>query len=91
MIRFLLTLLAFVSGLAAMGPSAEARVCGLGGTEIGSVDTAAAAERIALRQQGIAAPQARNAQVRQQADCARPHQRLVYIPTVQFGPDRARE
>lgn len=91
MIRFVLTLLAFVTGLSAIGPTAEARVCGLGSAEIGAVETIASGDRVAARTQGPSAPKARREIALRQPGCAHSGRRPVYIPTVQLGPDRARE
>ena len=91
MIRFLLTLLAFMSGLAAIGPEAEARGCGLGAAEVGAVESLPSGDRIAIRQQGIVAPVARRDSAPRQTGCPRQPRRPVYVPTVQFGPDRAFE
>jgi hypothetical protein len=91
MIRFVLTLLAFMTGLAAIGPQAEARACGLGAAEVGSVEQAPGGDRIAVRQQGPAAPRARREGAIRQPGCPRSPRRPVYVPTVQFGPDRAFE
>jgi hypothetical protein len=91
MIRFLLTLLAFMTGLAAIAPEAEARSCGLGTAEVGAVESLPAGDRVAVRQQGVVAPRARRDGGFRQTGCVRQPRRPVYIPTVQFGPDRAYE
>ncbi len=91
MIRFLLTLLAFMTGLAAIAPEAEARNCGLGTAEVGAVESLPSGDRVAVRQQGIVAPVARSTGNTRQTGCPRQPRRPVYVPTVQFGPDRAFE
>lgn len=91
MIRFLLTLLAFVSGLSAIGPAAEARVCGLGGAEVGAVEAVSAADRVAARQQGASTPRARRDGIAPATGCRKAAHQTILIPTVQFGPDRAFE
>ena len=88
--RFILALLALLSGLAVQATPASARMCGVSDTEIGSVDcTRISPKAIATQGGGTAIPR--------QSRQARPEPRVrplfprVYIPSVQFGPDRAFE
>ena len=90
MLRQLLTLLAIFTGLAALGTPAEARIAAFDGVQMES-----ARERSGgceVRQLGSpVAPLDVGVGEREQASvCPRPVVTVV-IPTVQLGPDRARE
>lgn len=90
MLRRILACLALITGLAAVGTPAEARMM---------LDFGRQVENSPTTSQGAqpspcsALPQRVNAQgkVISQPGCAPRRPILIYIPTVQFGPDRARE
>jgi len=90
MLRQLLTLLAILSGLAAAGAPAQARISGFDGVQL-----EAARERVpaceALQQSRSAMPLEAHARSAVGGlSCPRPIVTIV-IPTVQLGVDRARE
>ncbi|MDE2596415.1 MAG: hypothetical protein KGL44_06000 [Sphingomonadales bacterium] len=90
--RFILTLLALLTGLAAQIAPAEARMSGLSTTEIGAVEEARGISRGSAGQssavEGSAAiPLPRERDVFR----PRPVRPKVFIPSVQFGVDRALE
>jgi hypothetical protein len=90
MLRRILACLALITGLAAIGTPAEARIM---------LDTARQVETAPGVSQGSqqapcsAAPPRTNAQGKAilQPGCQPRRPIVLYIPTVQFGPDRARE
>jgi hypothetical protein len=91
MTRFLLTLLALLSGLTLSGGSAEARICAVGGAEIGAASAQTDGERTARQALACRAPQAvRGERVRPYGSGAAPYPQ-VHVATVLIGPDRARE
>ena len=88
--RFILALLALLTGLAAQVAPAQARMCGVGEAEIGSIEVArggskAVARQVAAAEQPAAVPH------RERDTRVRPPRPPVYIPSVQLGPDRALE
>lgn len=90
--RLLLALLALLTGLTAQAAPASARLCGGGDVEVAAseCDRGGAAVKGAQAQssEGSAARVERRERGSQRA---RPAQSRVYIPTVQFGADRAFE
>ena len=90
MLRRILACLALITGLAAVGTPAEARMM-LDFRQ--QVENTPAASQGAQPSPCNALPQRVNAQgkVVSQPGCAPRRPILIYIPTVQFGPDRARE
>lgn len=93
MTRFLLTLLALLTGLAAQGTPAHARMSGVNDTEIGAVECARGGVRtVAGQASAIDAPVTQRERRDREAARVRPAARSrVYIPSVQFGADRAFE
>jgi hypothetical protein len=91
MTRFLLTLLALLTGLTAASAPASARVCGSGGAEIGALEVPLGAVRVAIPGQQINGPRARQGAVALERNCRRSTRPTVYLPTVQLGVDRALE
>ena len=92
MTRFLLTLLALLTGLVATGGVAEARIGGAAGTEIGAVE----GERPGARSQAgqpcvTETPTTQRDPRERDGGKAQPSRPKVYIPTVQFQIDRAFE
>ena len=89
MTRFLLTLLALLTGLAAQVSPAQARVFGVGETQIGEVERGASSARVAAQtaQKLYLAPK-RAIPPRAPVAEKLPHLR-IYIPTVQLGSDRS--
>ena len=90
--RFLLTLLALLTGLAAQIAPAEARMSGLNTTEIGAVEEARSISRSSVGQSSaaegpITTPLPRERDIFR----PRPVRPKVFIPSVQFGADRALE
>ncbi len=90
MTRFLLTLLALLTGLTMQTAPANARMCGAGETEIGAVESLPGGEKVAAQERGTTAPRARR-EWRGRRGCPRIQPQPVYIPTVQLGIDRAHE
>jgi hypothetical protein len=90
MLRRVLACLALITGLAALGTPAEARMMMDFGQQVENSSTASQGS-----QQAPCAdlPQRVNAQgkVVTQPGCAPRRPIVIYIPTVQLGPDRARE
>lgn len=91
--RIILALLALFAGLVSEVVPAQARMAGLGDAEIGAVEyvrggTRQAADQIA----GVQAAPAPRSKGQGDVRGPRPQPRPpVYIPTVQFGADRAYE
>lgn len=90
--RLILALLALFAGLAAPVESAQARIGGNGGAEIGAVDT-----MVRVARGGAILPQSTSAPVYNQDKRDRTNVRVgtvrtrIYIPSVLYGPDRALE
>jgi hypothetical protein len=91
MTRFLLTLLALLTGLAAQVSPAQARVCGLGDVEIGAVEGSGSSARVAVQSSQVSGPVARIGQRGRSLSCSRTPRKPVYIPSVQLRIDRAHE
>lgn len=90
MTRFLLTMLALLTGLTVSGGSAEARICGLGGAQVGMAE-AAAQESRPLTRESLAAPVFRQpAMVESGSPVSMPAD-AVPVATVCLQADRARE
>jgi hypothetical protein len=89
MLRRILACLALITGLAAVGTPAEARMMLDYGQQTESSPTASQGSQ----QSPCSVPQRTNAQgkVISQPGCAPRKPIVIYIPTVQLGPDRARE
>jgi hypothetical protein len=90
MLRRILACLALITGLAALGTPAEARMMLDFGQQVENGPTTSQGGQQAPCS---AAPQRTNAQgkIATQPGCAPRRPIVIYIPTVQFGPDRARE
>lgn len=89
--RILLALLALLSGLTVQALPAQARMCTGNETEASAVECARGSVRGAAAQ-STQAPVARGERRDRDGARTRPISRSkVYIPTVQFGPDRALE
>ncbi len=92
MTRFLLTLLALLTGLAATGGTAQARLPGVSDTEIGAVECGRGTVRSALCQQVAGEPTGTPRDLRErEASRPQPVKPKVYIPSVQMRIDRAYE
>ena len=89
--RFILALLALLTGLAAQVSPAQARMCGVSETEIGSVDCTRVAPKAAASSSGGSEAAARQDRPNREQPRIRPGAPRVYIPSVQFGADRAFE
>jgi hypothetical protein len=90
MLRRILACLALITGLAAIGTPAEARMMLDNGRQVeNSTGVSQGAPQAACN----SAPQRTNAQGRviAQPGCQPRRPIVIYIPTVQFGPDRAFE
>ena len=88
--RFLLAMLALLTGLVTQVAPAQARLGAQGDTEIGSLEQFRAAKPAANAIAAVDAPVAR--QDRRETQRPRPVPRpQVFVPTVLFGPDRAFE
>ena len=92
MTRLLLALLALLTGLSAVGSSAHARMSGVSDVEVGSVESSRGGARTSTGQSTvIEAPVTQRARREREAMRVRPSRAKVYIPSVQFGADRAFE
>ena len=89
MTRFLLTLLALLTGLAAHTAPAQARMCLGSEAEVGAVETPRSGVHIVVRGSSIGAPAARRETGYRGQNCAKPPRTIVYLPTVQLGSDRS--
>lgn len=90
--RFILALLALLTGLAAQIAPAEARMSGLSTTEIGAVEDARGIARGSAGQStSIELPLPAHDRRDRDVFRPRPLRPKVYIPSVQFGADRALE
>ncbi len=89
--RFMLALLALLTGLAAQVSPAQARMCGVSETEIGSVDCTRSAPRANASQGAATEATARQDRPSREQPRVRPSAPRVFIPSVQFGADRAFE
>ncbi len=92
MTRVLLALLALLTGLTVQAAPAQARLCGAADTEL----SASACERGAAAIKGAQAQASEGTAARaerreREIQRARPAGPKVFIPSVQFGPDRAFE
>jgi hypothetical protein len=90
MLRRILACLALITGLAALGTPAEARMMIDFGQQLENSPTTSQGSQQASCSD---LPQRVNAQGKavSQPGCAPRKPIVIYIPTVQFGPDRARE
>lgn len=90
MLRRILTCLALITGLAAVGTPAQARMMLDFGQQVESESSSSQGSQ---RADCIAAAEKLNPQGKAVAKPACPPRKpiVIYIPTVQFGPDRARE
>ena len=91
MTRLFLTLLALVTGLAVQSAPAQARVCEVSGAQVGALDAPLAVVRSAVQGQRISGPSARRVRLTVERACPRQPRPSIFPPTVQLGPDRARE
>lgn len=90
MIRLLLTFLAVLTGLGANADAASARMCNGQGAEIGVIEALRSGDRAVPCPTSSARPEATVEPARKATRAPLPR-KPVYIPTVQFGPDRAYE
>ena len=90
MLRRILTCLALITGLAAFGAPAEARMMLDSGQQ---VENTMAGAQGAPTASCVPASQKASSQLksRPSGDCKRRKPVVIFIPTVQFGPDRALE
>lgn len=91
MTRFLLTLLALITGFTVSGGSAQAQLCGPGDTQIGAVEAAPGGEHLAAFAVAALQPSTHRPAASGFRPCAAPQRRQVHVPTVMLGADRARE
>jgi hypothetical protein len=91
MARFLLTLLALLTGLTAVSAQAGARVCGNGGAEIGALEAPLGAVRLAIPGQRINGPKVRQDSLSPDPKHHWPEHLTVWLPAVQLKADRALE
>jgi hypothetical protein len=91
MTRLLLTLLALLTGLTSVATPASARVCAVGGAEIGALEAPLGAVRIAIPGQQVNGPRARQGTLAVNRNCRKSTRPVIYLPTVQLGVDRALE
>ncbi len=89
--RFLLALLALLTGLAAQVAPAQARMMGTGEAEIGAVEVARGGAKAVASQVGISEVTVPATQHRERDPRVRPIRPPIYIPSVQIGVDRALE
>jgi len=90
MTRFLLTLLALLTGLTSVSVPVSARVCGASGSEIGALEAPVGAVRVAIQGQQTSGPKARQSMGLERS-CRSPARLTIYLPTVRPGVDRALE
>lgn len=88
--RLLLAFLALLAGLVVQGATAQARISG-SDAEIGAYDAGRTSRPVAVQSQSPDAPAARQERRERDANRVRTSRARVYIPTVQFGADRAFE
>ena len=91
MLRLFFALLALLTGLAVHSAPAEARVCEVSGAQAGALQAPLTAVRNAVQGQVVSGPKARRDAPAMERGCRRPTRPTIYLPTVQLGPDRARE
>ena len=89
--RLLLTFLALLAGLLAQGGPATARECRTGASQVGALEVPLEQIRVAAKVQANSGPKARREVLVRESGCRKPPVTTVYLPTVQLGPDRARE
>ena len=90
MLRRILACLALITGLAALGTPAEARMSVVQAQSI--VDGAQSPASGTVAPCPVAQPaQGIKGKVAVKAPCRPPKPMIIYIPTIQFGPDRALE
>jgi hypothetical protein len=89
--RFILALVALLTGLAAQATPASARMCGVSETEIGAVDCTRGSPKAAASPSSTTPSGARTDRPVREQPRFRPGSSRVYIPSVQFGADRAFE
>ena len=89
--RLLLAVVAFLTGLAVQSAPAEARVCGLSGTQVGAPESPAAALRAATQRQRTGFPAVRGEAPALDLGCRPPTLPAVQAPSVRLRADRARE
>jgi len=90
MVRFVLALLAILTGLAAVGEPAQARISGFDGVQLEAARDRGAACEVRQLDQSIAPLELSSRERAQTSVCPHPVLTIV-IPTVQLGPDRAHE
>lgn len=91
MTRLILALLALLTGLAAQVAPAQARMGCVGEAEIGSVELARGAAKATARQASASELPGPSAPRRERDPRIRTIRPAIFIPSVQFGPDRAFE
>jgi hypothetical protein len=91
MTRFLLTLLALLTGLTTLSAPVSARVCGGRGAEIGVLEAPLGSAHVAIAGQQVSGPKARQSALGPVPNCRRPAHLTIYLPTVQLKADRALE
>ena len=91
MTRLFLTFLALLTGLVAQSVPAAARVCDVGGAQVGALDAPVAAVRSTVQGQQFSEPRVRPETSAIERGCGMQPRPKVLLPTVQLGPDRARE
>ena len=89
--RLLLTLLALLTGLVAQTTPAQARACELSGAQVGAVEVPDVVARSTAQGQQTSGPRARFSVPGAERGCRKPPRPPVFLPTIQFGPDRALE
>ncbi|HVR91695.1 MAG TPA: hypothetical protein VHG29_11465 [Novosphingobium sp.] len=89
--RFILALLALLTGLAAQVSPAQARMCGVSEAEVGSIECTRSSPRATSSQGTSTEATARQDRPSREQPRIRPSAPRVFIPSVQFGADRAFE
>ncbi len=90
--RFLLALIALLTGLVTQVSPAQARISGAEGVEIGAVVAGRSAARTSVSQPvAIDAPVTRQERRERSFSRGHPQRQSVYIPSVQLRIDRAHE
>ena len=89
--RFLLALVALLTGLAAQATPASARMCGVSETEIGAAECSRSSPKAVASPNSSGGSTARTDRPVREQPRVRPGASRVFIPSVQFGADRAFE
>jgi hypothetical protein len=89
--RALLALLAILTGVLAQVAPVQARIVGVGGTEINATEGARAGDRQSATRQTAARPQVARQAQRSERTSSVPPRKPVFIPAVLLGTDRALE